>query len=132
MTKKKKIIIIISAITLVLAALVVVAVMAVQHYMERNTWATIRAAGTRMGETADAFEGEQECLKGDTMSFAGVTIRITDVKHDGTVTFSVEYGKLFDENGEPVSNGKIVKKSGTNYSLGNGSVTLTVVSHRYR
>lgn len=132
MTKKKKIIIIISAITLVLAALAVVAVMAVQHYMERNTWATIRAADTRMGDTADAFEGEQECLKGDTMSFAGVTIRITDVKHDGTVTFSVEYGKLFDENGEPVSNGKIVKKSGTNYSLGNGSVTLTVVSNRYR
>ena len=132
MTKKKKIIIIISAITLVLAALVVVAVMAVHHYMERNTWATIRAAGTRMGDTADAFESEQECLKGDTLSFAGVILRITDIRHDGTVSFSVEQGKLLNENGAAVSSGMLVKKTGTDYRLDNGYVTLTVTSNRYR
>lgn len=133
MTKKKKIIIIsVIAAVFIIIGIAVFAVWGIQHYMDKNTWATIRVTGAVQSDTADAFEGEQECLKGDTLSFAGVILRITDIRHDGTVSFSVEQGKLLNENGAAVSSGMLVKKTGTDYRLDNGYVTLTVTSNRYR
>lgn len=132
MTKKKKIIISVIAAVFIIIGLATFAVWEIQHYMDRNTWATVRVTRTAQSDTADAFEGEQECLKGDTLSFAGVILRITDIRHDGTVSFSVEQGKLLNENGAAVSSGMLVKKTGTDYRLDNGYVTLTVTSNRYR
>ncbi len=133
MTKKKKTIIIVTlAGVFVIIGLIVFGVWAIQQYMDKNTWATVRVTGAVQSDTADAFESEQECLKGDTLSFAGVILRITDIRHDGTVSFSVEQGKLLNENGAAVSSGMLVKKTGTDYRLDNGYVTLTVTSNRYR
>ena len=133
MTKKKKIIIISTIVAVfIIIGLIVFGVWEIQQYTDRNTWATIRVTGAVQSDTADAFESEQECLKGDTLSFAGVILRITDIRHDGTVSFSVEQGKLLNENGAAVSSGMLVKKTGTDYRLDNGYVTLTVTSNRYR
>ena len=133
MTQKKKTIIIVTlAGVFVIIGLIVFGVWAIQQYMDRNTWATVRVTGTAQSDTADAFESEQECLKGDTLSFAGVILRITDIRHDGTVTFSVEQGKLLNENGAAVTSGKLVLHEKADYKLTNGWVQLTVISNRYR
>ena len=133
MTKKKKIIIISTIVAVfIIIGLIVFGVWEIQQYMDRNTWATIRVTGAAHSDTADAFEGDQECKKDDTLSFAGVRLRITDIRHDGTVTFSVEQGKLLDENGAAVTSGKLVLHEKADYKLTNGWVQLTVTSNRYR
>ena len=133
MTKKKKIIIISTIVAVfIIIGLIVFGVWEIQQYMDRNTWATIRVTGAVQSDTADAFEGDQECKKDDTLSFAGVRLRITDIRHDGTVTFSVEQGKLLDENGAAVTSGKLVLHEKADYKLTNGWVQLTVTSNRYR
>jgi len=133
MTKKKKIIIISTIVAVfIIIGLIVFGVWEIQQYMDKNTWATIRVTGAAQSDTADAFEGDQECKKDDTLSFAGVRLRITDIRHDGTVTFSVEQGKLLDENGAAVTSGKLVLHEKADYKLTNGWVQLTVTSNRYR
>ena len=129
--KKKTLIIIIAAVFIIIG-IAVFAVWGIQHYMDKNTWATVRVTGTAQSDTADAFEGDQECKKDDTLSFAGVRLRITDIRHDGTVTFSVEQGKLLDENGAAVTSGKLILREKADYKLTNGWVQLTVISNRYR
>ena len=129
--KKKTLIIIIAAVFIIIG-IAVFAVWGIQHYMDKNTWATVRVTGTAMSDTADAFEGDQECKKDDTLSFAGVRLRITDIRHDGTVTFSVEQGKLLDDSGAAVTSGKLVLHEKADYKLTNGWVQLTVTSNRYR
>lgn len=128
--KKKTLIIIIAAVFIIIG-IAVFAVRGIQHYMDKNTWATVRVTGTAQSDTADAFESDQECKKDDTLSFAGVRLRITDIRHDGTVTFSVEQGKLLDESGAAVTSGKLILREKKSYGLTNGFVDMTVTSNRY-
>lgn len=133
MTKKKKIVLAaVSAAVLAIAALTVLIFAGLQGYTARNTWATIRVTGTRISDTADAFDSEQECLRGDTVSFAGVVLRVTDIRHDGTVSFSVEQGGLYGKDGLPVNTDRLVKDESSDYRLADGSVVLTVTDNRYR
>ena len=56
MTKKKKTIIIVTlAGVFVIIGLIVFGVWGIQHYMDKNTWATIRVTGAVQSDTADAF-----------------------------------------------------------------------------
>lgn len=100
-------------------------------YHDTHTWATIWISGTVEAETSDAFEQENECLKGDTISAGGVTLYIDRIEHDGTVTFHVKQGEMKDANGELVKKETLTAHDKKRYRLTNGSIQVEVISNRY-
>lgn len=132
-SKKKKIIItvVIAVLVLVLAA-VLLAVIEINKYIDTHTWATVSISGEIHSDTADAFSEQHEYLKGDSISFGNVTLDITDITHDGEVTFSVEQGNLYNNTGEAVTKDTLTKGEMSSYKLDSGTVSLTVTANRYQ
>lgn len=130
--KRNAVIVWIIAAATLLAALITVAVISIDHYIDTHTWATVYITGEINSDTSDAFAEEHEYLKGDKISFAGITLKITDITHDGTVTFSVEQGNLYNKSGEAVNSGVITKNELEHYKIDKGTVYLRVIRNRYQ
>ena len=114
-----------------LAITIAVSVYAVNGYFDSHTWAVISVGGERNTETADAFEQEREYLKGDSISTGDISLLITDITHDGDVTFSVERGSLYTDEGESVKTDTVSKNDKKSYRTDNGYIQIFVKSSRY-
>lgn len=130
--KRNAVIVWIIAAAALLAALITVAVISIDHYIDTHTWATVYITGEINSDTSDAFAEEHEYLKGDKISFAGITLKITDITHDGTVTFSVERGDLYNDYVEAVDSDIITKDENKHYKIDNGTVYIRVIGNRYQ
>lgn len=132
-TKNNKLIfIIIGMILILVSSAIYIVVYEINYYVDTHTWATVSISGELSSDTSDAFSEEHEYLKGDKIVFGNVILYITDITHDGTVTFSVEQGELCNEAGETVKTAQIKKGVTSGYKLKNGAVSLTVSSNRYQ
>lgn len=131
-SKKKKIIIIFVTVLVLALSAVAVAVAEINKYIDTHTWATVSISGEINSDTADAFSEQREYLKGDRISFSNVILDITDITHNGEVTFSVEQGNLYNEMGEAIGKDTLTKGEKSNYKLDNGTVSLTVTDNRYQ
>lgn len=60
-----------------------------------------------------------------------MTLIITNITTDGTVTFSVQKGDLYDESGKKIDDDTIFLNAKSNYKLNNGVVSLTVTNNWY-
>lgn len=130
--KRRKSVIAAAIIFALLTALAVLLVTELNRYTDTHTWATVSVAGELHADTDEIFAKEQEYLKGDTIAFGNVILKITDITHDGTVTFSVRQGELFDETGAAVHTGSIVRDTVLRCQTENGTVSLTVTDNRYQ
>ena len=107
-------------------------IISLKQYHDTHTWAVISVTGEIDSDTAETFSFEQEYQKDDTIKFENVTLKITHVQMDGTVTFSVRQGNLYDESGKNIGTDTISKDTVSNYKLDNGFASLTVTSNRYQ
>lgn len=123
---KRKRFLIIGVATLILAFLAISVVRSINKYIDTHTWATIHVFCKSSSDVTETFDYEHEYLKGDTITLGNVKLDITDITTDGTVTFSVYQGELYDENGEVIDADTIYKDTKSNYKLNNGVVSLTV------
>ena len=131
-TKSKKFKIIIIILTVILTFLIVSVIKSVNKYIDTHTWATISITGTINSDTSGSFNYEHEYLKGDIIKIGNVILNITDISHDGTVSFSVQQGELYNEEGETIDADTIFKDAKSNYKLHNGFLSLNVTSNRYQ
>lgn len=131
-TKRNKAIIVIIAAVFILTFLAVSTIVSINKYIDTHTWATIRITGEIGSDASDSFDFENEYLKGDDIEIGNVILDITDISHDGAVSFSVREGELYDEAGEKVFSATIVKDVKSNYRLNNGAVCMTVNDNRYQ
>lgn len=129
--KKSKILLAVLIPVAVIAILVGVVYSSLKQYHDRNTWAVVSVSGSVSGETDDAFEAEEELLKGETFTFGNVTLEVTNVDHDGTISFKVNQGNLYDESGDSVKRLTLNKGEKVRYKIDGGSVYLEVVSNYY-
>ncbi len=132
MSKRKKKGIIGLILILLFAGMASCAVVSINHYFDRNTWATILVSGEIHSDTADAFVDEHEYLKGDRITFGTVILEVTQIEHDGTVSFSVKQGRLYDEKGNEIHTGTLSREGKVYYRIENGQVSLSVTANRYR
>lgn len=132
MNKNKKKTIIGLILICLLMCMVIGAVVSVNHYFDQNTWATILVSGEIHSDTADAFVYEQEYLKGDRIALETVILEVTHIEHDGTVSFSVKQGNLYDEKGNEIHTGTLSKGEKMRYQIKDGQVFLSVTGNRYR
>lgn len=132
MSKRKKKGIIGLILILLFAGMVICAVVSINHYFDQNTWATILVSGEIHSDTADAFVDEHEYLKGDRITFGTVILEVTQIEHDGTVSFSVKQGRLYDEKGNEIHTGTLSREEKVYYRIENGQVSLSVTANRYR
>lgn len=117
---------------LLFVGMVICAVVSVNHYFDRNTWATIMVNVEINSDTADAFVEEHEYLKGNRITFGTVILEVADIKHDGTISFSVKQGNLYDEKGNEIRTGTLSKGEKMYYRIENGQVFLSVTANRYQ
>ena len=82
-------------------------------------------------ETSDAFEEEHEYLQGDRISLGNVTLLITDITHDGDVSYKVEQGRLMDNGGEEITSGILRPDQTAHFRLDNGYVDILITRHWY-
>lgn len=129
---KRKRFIIIGVAALILVLLAISVVRSINKYIDTHTWATIHVLCQSNSDDTETLDYEHEYLKGDIITFDNVKLDITDITTDGTVTFSVYQGELYDENGEVIDADTIYKDSKSNYRLNNGVVSLTVTDNRYQ
>ncbi|MBR1700742.1 MAG: hypothetical protein IJ716_02180 [Lachnospiraceae bacterium] len=132
MNKNKKKTIIGLILICLLICMVIGAVVSVKHYFDRNTWATILVNGEINSDMSDAFVYEQEYLKGDRITLGTVILEVTHIEHDGTVSFSVKQGNLYDEKGNEIHTGILPRGEKTCYRIKDGQVFLCVTGNRYQ
>ena len=130
--KRKKLFIAVGCIFALLIALIAVFVAEVNRYADTHTWATVAVSGEMHADTDEAFVESHEYLKGDTIAFGNVTLEVTNITTDGTVTFSVQRGELYNETGEAIQTGSIGKEEPARYKIAQGTVSLTVTDNRYQ
>ena len=130
--KTKKIIIIITMILLLFIGGMIVVIREINHYVDTHTWATVRVTGEIHSDTDDAIYEEHEYLKGDHISFADVSLSITDITHNGDVTFSVQRGNLYNAEKQEIKSDTLHRAVNTAYSIDNGSICLQVTDNRYQ
>lgn len=118
-------------VVMVLAILAVIFITSINHYFDTHTWATVSVSGEINLDASDAPVKEQEYVKGDNIILGSVILKITDITHDGTVTFSVQQGNLYKEAGGAVNSDTLVKGVKANYKMDEGTVSLIVNSSRY-
>lgn len=128
--KRNKIIII--AVVFLLALITASVIRSVHKYVDTHTWATIRMTAEINSDTPDSILYEHEYLKGDNIVIGNVTLAITKISTDGTVTFSVQQGELYNEAGKSIDADTIFKNAQSNYKLNDGVMSLTVTSNRYQ
>lgn len=110
MNGKKKIILISILIPLVLiTTLIVVIYVGLNNYHDRNTWAVVSIEEVSSEETTDKIVPSKDLLKGDTVSLDDVTLEVTNVEHDGTISFRVKNGTLSDESGNQINKMNVKK-----------------------
>lgn len=131
-SKKKKIIISVIVVLLSILTTVIYVVVEMNVYIDTHTWATVSISGEIHSDTADAFSEQHEYLKSDSISFGNVILDITDITHDGEVTFSVKQGNLYNDTGEAVTKDTLTKGVQSIYKLDNGTVYMTVTANRYQ
>ena len=125
----KLMIIFVLVISVVLAALIVRSVI---KYADTHTWVTIQVSAETTSPKETSVSNEREYMKGDTISFADVKLRITDIHTDGTATFCVKKGKLYDDDGKTVEKDTIYLGLKVWYDLDNGEVSLKATDNRYQ
>ena len=129
---KKKVLKVCIVIFVILAVIGLFCYHGLRQYFDNNTWATVTVNGTSDGETADTYYDDQECLKGDRISISTLTLEVTNVEHDGTLSFTVKSGELKDESGNKIQKDVLEKGVMKSYKSGSDSFTLCVTSNRYR
>ena len=128
---KRNLIIVLALVLALIGGIVWTSVYSVGKYFDNNTWASIRVSGVAESETSDAFEEEHEYLQGDRISIGNVTLLITDITHDGDVSYKVEQGRLMDDGGEEVTDGILHPDQNTSFRLDNGYVDILITRHWY-
>ena len=123
--------IIVIVVAFIFALLAVSTIGSIKRYHDKYTWAKISVTGKIYSDTSSSFSNEYECLKGDTIPIDDVTLIITNITTDGTVTFSVQKGDLYDESGKKIDDDTIFLNAKSNYKLNNGVVSLTVTNNWY-
>lgn len=129
---KKRIIQIIGIMAILVAIFYFVFYRPINKYIDTHTWATISTVESIEDETSDVFVESAEYLKGDRMRVYSAVLLIEDITHDGTVTFSVSEGALYDENDIQVTEFKIEREKSRNFFQEYGSVEISVGSVRYQ
>lgn len=71
-------------------------------------------------------------MKGDTVSIGNVVLRVTDITHEGEVSFKVEQGKLMDSAGNSIDEVTLTKEDNKEFRLDNGYFNITVISNRFQ
>ena len=97
---------------------------------DSNTCVTVSISGTRMAETADAYDYRQECRKGDQISIGSLTLSVIRVDKNGTLSFEVKYGELANESGETIQSDELKLDEQKNYKSGNDRFSLRAVSKK--
>ena len=115
---------------MLLACMAICVIVSINHYFDQNTRATILVSGEIHSDTADAFVEEHEYLKGDRITFGTVILEVTQIEHDGTVSFSVKQGRLYDEAGNEIRTGILSRGEKVRYRIENGQVFLSVTGNR--
>lgn len=128
--KKKRIIIVLIVLAVVLGLIATILISGIKKYIDTHTWATIAVDGIYYG-TDDPFNHQEEYLKGDYFGAGSVDLMITDITHDGTVTFKVMYSELRDESGNIIDKDTLDLHIKKQYRIPEGYMQLEVVSNRY-
>lgn len=130
--KKKRLIIILIILAVVLGLPATFIIYGINKYIDTHSWATIAVDGAYSeSDVEDAIYYQQECLKGDYISMGSVDIKITEITHDGTVTFKVVMGELKDESGNIIKKDTLELQNKKRYKTPEGYMQLEVVSKRY-
>ncbi|MBP3273114.1 MAG: hypothetical protein J6M17_12970 [Ruminococcus sp.] len=106
--------------------------MSAGRYAGKECIASIMVSGETHTDTADAFEEKHEYRKGDSISFAGVSLKITDITRHGEVCFTVESGSLYDSNKNAVTSAALIRDEAAYYSTDNGTVKLLVINTEFQ
>lgn len=132
MSKGKITALVLGLVLLLLGAIGAMIWRSIQIYSDTHTWATVAVAGEHHGDTDDAYSDQREYLKGEQLSVGTLTLVITDITHDGTVTFRVKYGELTDQSGASVEEDTLTLNQVKYYSTSEDSFSLRVTSNRYQ
>ena len=97
-------------------------------YRDLNTWVTVAISGTRMTDIADAYYEQQECRKGDKISIGSLTLLVTHVDKNGTLSFEVKHGELANESEEVIQSDELKYEEKKDYRSGNDRFSLYVVA----
>ncbi len=130
--KVQKVIVILTIIILLFAGGVIIVVREMNHYVDTHTWATVRVTGEMHSDTDDAVYEEHEYLKGDYISFADVSLMITNITNDGDVSFSVQRGHLYNTQKQEIKSDTLHRAVNTAYATDTGSISLQVTNNRYQ
>lgn len=132
MSKGKIIGFILGFICLLLSVLGVITFHSIQKYTDTHTWATVAVNGEHHGDTDDAYSDQREYLKNDQLSVGTLTLVITDITHDGTVTFKVKNGELKNQSGAVIEEDILTLNQAKYYQSDKDSFSLRVTSNRYQ
>lgn len=135
--KKKIVLVVLGVFLIAVLGICVWGYCYAKHYMDTNTWATVRFTGTVESDTSDEYEESREFLKGDTYQLHSTTITIEDITHDGEVTIKFKPAVKNADTGEEIKSAVIDKNNGLNIEeiCANGdsaSWQLRVTNNRYR
>mgnify|MGYP006916069513 CR=1 FL=1 len=114
-----------AVVLVILAAMAALGIYEINKYMDTHTWATIHIS-------SDKTDEEQEYLKGDRITLSGAELTITKVTHDGTVSFDVSDGKLYDASGKSLTSDILHLGEEKHYSTDKYELTLCVKDNRYQ
>lgn len=98
----------------------------ISKYNDTEKWAAVTISGTRESDTFDAYYDQQKCMKGDQISVGPLTLLVTDIKNDGTVSFSVENGELIDDAGNTIWSDVLTPGEQKDYQSGNDRFMMWV------
>lgn len=125
--KVLKTIIIIASILAVLGVLVVfIIIPQFNKYADEHNCATIIAEGVTYDGVMDAFGYTCDYFKGDHIYVDGAGIIIDDISRSGKVTIHVEWGELYDGDGNAVDTFVLQEEVPEYFKTENGYVQLEV------
>lgn len=136
-SKKKIVLVVLGVFLITVFGIGLALFLYAKHYMDTNTWATIRFTGTVESDTLDEYEESREFLKGDTYQLHNTTVTIEDITHDGEVTIEFKPAVQNADTGEEIKSAVIDKNNGLNIKeiCANGdsaSWQLRVTGNKYR
>jgi len=130
--KKKRLIIVLIVLAVITGLFAIIMIGGIKKYIDTHSWATIAVDGAyNKSDISDAFYSQQECLKGDYIGIGSVDLKITDITHDGRVTFEVMMGEVKDESGNIIKKDTLELQNKKGYKIPEGYMQLEVVSNRY-
>ncbi len=102
------------------------------NYTNTHTWATISVVAEIHSDVDEVLTYTDEYLQDDTIDIANMTLLVKDITIDGEVTFKVQQGNLYDDNGNPITSFIMNVGKKESYKTDNGYVTISVDSNRYQ